>query len=146
MHEDSYAFSLVDEPFEDVPEGGPDLRRDDALAHRDLEFIWAVADTVMERDRRAWWLRHWLLRTRAIETEQVFELEEPILLVVNDDDDELWQLIGSSDAGPDGKLAHLFHAIDEDPTLLEVLDLEPGEEAVRERRGGPWTRRRSQSA
>ena len=36
VHEDSYAFSLVDEPFEDVPEGGPDLRRDDALAHRDL--------------------------------------------------------------------------------------------------------------
>ena len=76
----------------------------------------------------------------------MFELEEPILLVVNDDDDDLWQLIGDHRWRPDAKVGHLFHAIDEDPTLLDVLDLEPGEEAERERRGGPWTRRRSKSA
>jgi hypothetical protein len=97
----------------------------------------------MARDRRAWWLRHWLLGTRAIQTPQVFELEEPILLVVNDDDDDLWQLIGTTGVGEDAKLGHLYHAVDEDPTLVEILDLEPGEEAVRERRGGPWVRRAS---
>ena len=71
-------------------------------------------------------MRHWLFGTRAIQTREVFEREEPVLLVVNDADDDLWQLIGSSDAGPDGKLGHLYHAVDEDPTLIDVLDLEPG--------------------
>ena len=137
-HEGSYAFGLVDEPFEDVPQGGPDLTAAQARAHEDLPFIWWVADQVMERDRRAWWMRHWLLGTRAIQTRQVFEVEEPILLVCNDDD--LWQLIGSSDAGPDGVIGHLFHAVDEDPTLAEVLDLAPGERAVRDRTGAPWLR------
>ena len=71
-------------------------------------------------------------------TPPVFELTEPILLVVNDADDDLWQLIGSSDPGTeDAKLGHLYHAVDEDPTLVDVLDLEPGEEAERDRVGGP---------
>ena len=30
-------------------------------------------------------------------TAPVFELTEPVLFVVNDADDDLWQLIGSSD-------------------------------------------------
>jgi hypothetical protein len=94
----------------------------------------------MARDRRAWWMRHWLTQTRAIRTRQVFERAEPVLLVINDADDDLWQLIGSGDAGPDGLIGHLHHAVDEDPTLADVLDLEPGEQAVRERVGGPWTR------
>ena len=136
-----YAFSLVDEPFEQVPQGGPDLTADQARAHDTLEFVWGVADFVMHRDRRAWWMRHWLLGTRAIQTREVFDREEPVLLVVNDADDELWQLIGSSDAGPDGKLGHLYHSVDEDPTLIDVLDLEPGCEAVRATVGGRWTRR-----
>ena len=140
-HEHGHAFSLVDESFEDVPEGGPDLTAEQARAHEDLDFVWFVADHVMVRDRRAWWMRHWLLGTRAIMTAPVFALDEPILLVVNDADDELWQLIGTSDAGPDGKIGHLHHAVDEDPTLVDVLDLEPGQGAVRERRGGAWTRR-----
>jgi hypothetical protein len=144
-HEGGVSYSLVDEPFEEVPEGGPHLTADEARAHDTLPFIWHVADCVMERDRRAWWLRHWLLGTRAIQTPQVFELEEPILLVVHDDDDELWQLIGTTGGGREAKLGHLWHSIDEDPTLVDVLDLEPGEEAVRERRGGRWTRRRISS-
>ncbi len=142
---DGYAFTLVDEPFEDVPEGGPDLTADEARVHDTLPFIWHVADCVLAHDRRANWMRHRLVGTRAIQTPQVFEREEPILLVVHDDDDELWQLIGSSDAGSDARLGHLWHSIDEDPTLLDVLDLEPGEEAVRRRHGGPWTRRRFNS-
>ncbi len=140
-NEDSYAYALVDEPFESVPQGGPDLTADEARAHEDIGFIWFVADCVVERDRRARWMIHWLLGTGAIQTPQVFDLEEPVLLVVNDADDDLWQLIGASDAGDDATIAHLHHAVDEDATLLEVVDLEPGEEAEREHAGGPWTRR-----
>ena len=88
------ACSLIDDPFEDVPEGGPHLDAEAARAHEDLPFIWAVTDAVMARDRRAWWMRHWLLGTPAILTPEVFERHEPILLVSNDADDELWQLIG----------------------------------------------------
>ena len=64
-HEDGHAFSLIDEPFERVPQGGPDLTADQARAHEDLPFVWWVADHVMEHDRRAWWMRHWLLGTTA---------------------------------------------------------------------------------
>jgi hypothetical protein len=60
-HEDGHAFTLVDEPFENVPEGGPDLTAQQARAHDTLPFVWWVADTVMQQDRRARWMRHWLL-------------------------------------------------------------------------------------
>lgn len=140
-HEGSHAFSLTDEPFERVPQGGPDLTADQARAHEDLPFVWWVADLVMERDRRASWMRHWLLGTQCIQTIEVFERREPVLLVGHDEDDELWQLIGMSDAGEDGKIGHLYHAVDEDPTLVDVLDLPPGRSADRTRVGGPWTRR-----
>jgi hypothetical protein len=140
-HDGRHGFRLVDEPFEDVPEGGPDLTAEAARAHDDLPWVWAAADRIMRLDRRAWWMLHWVQGTMAIATAQVFAREEPVLLVVNDDDDELWQLIGTSDGGPDGKLGHLHHAVDEDPTLIDVLDLQPGEEAVRRAVGAPWTRR-----
>jgi hypothetical protein len=139
-HEDGHAFSLADEPFEHVPQGGPDLAADQARTHVDLPFVWWVADRVMERDRRAWWMRHWLLGTRCIQTIEVFERREPVLLVGNDADDGLWQLIGATDAGSTGKIGHLHHAVDEDPTLVDVLDLPPGHSASRTRVGGPWTR------
>jgi hypothetical protein len=139
--EEGHAFTLVDEPFEDVPEGGPHIGAEEARAHDTLPFVWWVADNVIARDRRAWWMLHWLVGTRAIQTAEVFARAEPVLLVVNDADDDLWQLIGTSDAGPDGKLGHLWHALDEDPTLIDVADLEPGQSAVRSRVGGPWTRR-----
>ncbi|MCO5993253.1 hypothetical protein [Actinoallomurus rhizosphaericola] len=137
-HEDGHAFSLVDEPFEQVPQGGPDLTADQARAHEDLPFVWWVADHVMERDRRAWWMRHWLLGTRCIQTIEVFERREPVLLIA---DDGLWQLIGATDADDgSGKIGHLHHAVDEDPTLVDVLDLAPGHRASRTYVGGPWTR------
>lgn len=137
---DSYGFSLVDEPFEKVPQGGPDFTAEQARAHEGLAFVWWVADQVFGQDRRAWWLRHWLLGTRCIQTLPVFELSEPVLLITNDSDDELWQLIGSSDAGNDGKVGHLSHSIDEDQTLLDVLDLDPGQSATRDHVGGRWVR------
>lgn len=139
-NEDGHAFGLVDEPFERVPEGGPDLTAAEARAHDTLPFVWWVADTVMERDRRARWMRHWLLGTNSIQTAPVFERREPILYVVHDADDGLWQLIGPTNPGPDGRIGHLHHAIDEDPTLVDVLDLPLGHSATRERVGGPWTR------
>lgn len=139
--EDGYAFSLVDEPFERVPQGGPDLTADQARAHVDLPFVWWVVDRVMERDRRAWWMQHWLLGTTSIQTLEVFERREPILLVGHDADDGLWQLIGPTSADPaTGRIGHLCHAVDEDPTLVDVLDLPPGHSACRDYVGGPWTR------
>jgi hypothetical protein len=135
-----YGFRLTDDPFERVPEGGPDLTAEQARAHPDLPFIWWVADHVFARDRRAWWMQHWLLRTNCIQTAQVFEKHEPVLLVAHDADDRLWQLIGTSDGAADGKVGHLSHAIDEDQTLLDILDLNPGETATRPSATAPWTR------
>ncbi len=40
----------------------------------------------------------------------------------------------------EARVGHLHHLVDEDPTLAEVLDLAPGEEAVRDVVGGAWTR------
>jgi hypothetical protein len=140
-HEDGHAFSLTDEPFERVPEGGPDLTAEQARAHEDLPFVWWVADVVMKRDRRAWWMRHWLLGTPSIQTAEVFARDEPVLLVAHDANDGLWQLIGASDAGGStGKIGHLHHAIDEDPTLIDVLDLPPGNSATRSHVDGRWIR------
>jgi hypothetical protein len=139
--EDGHAYSLTDEPFEQVPEGGPDLTADQARAHEDLPFVWWVADHVMKRDRRAWWMQHWLLRTQSIQTIEVFEGHEPVLLVGHDADDSLWQLVGPTAAeSSTGKVGHLHHAVDEDPTLVDVLDLPPGHSAHRTHVGGPWTR------
>ncbi|MEC3957659.1 hypothetical protein VMT65_31815 [Nocardia sp. CDC153] len=139
-HEWRSSFGLVDEPFEDVPEGGPDLTAEQARAHDDIASVWWVVDNIMWSDPRAWWMRHWLLLTRCIQTPEVFEQQEPILLVSNDADDDLWQLIGPTDAGSEGHIGHLYHAIDEDPTLIDVANLQPGERATRETPGGPWTR------
>jgi hypothetical protein len=96
---------------------------------------------VMERDRRAPGMRHWLLGTQCIQAIEVFERRKLVLLIGHDEDDRLWQLIGTSDAGDTGKIGHLHHAVDEDPTLVDVLDLPPGYSADRTRVGGPWTRR-----
>lgn len=136
-HEDSHAYALVDDPFEKVPQGGPDLTAEQARVHEDLPFIWWVVDQVMERDPRAWWMRHWLLGTRCIQTVEVFEKHEPVLSVSHDDDG-LWQLIGSTDAGDEGRIGHLHHAVDEDPTLMDVLDLVPSTRRTRAALGQPW--------
>jgi hypothetical protein len=84
-------------------------------------------------------VRHWMFGTQCVQTPEVFERREPVLLVVHDDDG-IWQLIGSSDAGSDGSFGHLHHAIDRDPTLADVLDLPADHRATRDRVGGPWGR------
>ena len=73
---------------------------------------------------------------------QVLDGSEPILLVSHDADDHGWQFIGTSDASAaDAKLVALEEIVEIDPTVLEVADLPPGWQAVRERVGGAWTRR-----
>ena len=145
-HEEGHAFSLTDDPFERVPQGGPDLTADQARVHEDLPFVWWVVDHVMRYDRRAWWMRHWLLGTTCIQTLEVFERREPVLLVSHDADDGMWQLIGVSDAdGSTGKIGHLHHAVDEDQSLIDVLDLPAGGSAERDGPGKPWTGRTGNS-
>ncbi|GIF76110.1 hypothetical protein [Asanoa siamensis] len=138
VHDGEHAFGLVDEPFERVPEGGPHLTADQARAHEDLPFVWAVVDQVMDRDRRARWMRHWLLGTTCAQTPATRDRREPVLSVTHADG--AWQLGGTSDAAGTATISHLSHAIDADPTLLDVLDLEPGEQATRLRVGGLWCR------
>ena len=74
---------------------------------------------------------------------QVLERKEPILLVSHDEDDHGWQFIGTSDASVvDGRVVCLEEMVELDPTVLEVADLPPGWQAVREAVGAPWTRQR----
>jgi hypothetical protein len=134
-----YGMRLVDRPFEDVPEGGPDFTREEALAHEDLKFIWFVADEVMDQDRRARWMRHYVLATAAYVTEPVVQGTAPVRHVVRDHDGD-WQLLCGTTATDQALLFHLFHALDRDRTLLDVLDLEPGERADREGPGARWIR------
>jgi hypothetical protein len=73
---------------------------------------------------------------------QILDGSEPILLVSHDEDDHGWQFIGTSDASMvDAKLVCLDHIVRLDPTVLEVADLQPGWQAIREFVGGPWLRR-----
>lgn len=135
-------MGLVDEPFEDVPEGGPHLTRAQAIAHADLPFVWVVADTVMADDRRAWWMEHWLRGTPALATPPVVDRVEPVRHVTLDEDGEWRLLCGTTDSDEDQPYT-LFLALDDDPTLLEVLDLEPGERAERDGPGRRWKRARA---
>jgi hypothetical protein len=137
---DGHAFSLSDEPFARVPQGGPDLTAEPARAHEDLPFVWWVTDQVMHRDRRAWRMRHWLLETTCVQTLEIFERREPVLRFSHDEAIGVWQLIGASEADArTGKVGSLHHAIDEDPSLIDILDLPPGRSAVRDGAGEPWT-------
>ena len=143
VHDGRIAYALVDEPLTEVPQGGPHLTAAQARAHEDLPYVWHVIDSVMARDHRALWMYHWALGTSAIITGEVAEDTEPVLLLCNDENEEppLWQAIGSSDADPaTGRISHLHHLVDADPTLAEVLDLLPGERARRSGVGQPWTR------
>ena len=75
---------------------------------------------------------------------QVLDGSEPILLVSHDAEDHGWQFIGSSDANvEDGRVACLGCVVGRDPSVLEVADLPPGWEAVRDSPKHPWQRRES---
>jgi hypothetical protein len=137
--DDEPGMALVDRPFEEVPQGGPHLTREQALAHPDLDYVWYVADNVMLKDRRARWMDHYLRGTRAFATQPVVEGSEDVRHVVRDADGD-WQLLCGPVEADDPKVFHLHHALDRDRTLLDVLDLEPGQRADREARDRPWDR------
>jgi hypothetical protein len=138
MVEDDWGMGLVDRPFESVPQGGPDLTREEALAHTDLEYVWFVADEVIAQDRRAQWMEHWLRGTRAFVTARVLEDPTSVRWVVRDDDGD-WQLFDTANSASDvPQVIHLFHVLDGDPSLIEVLDLEPRQGASRESLWAPW--------
>jgi len=73
---------------------------------------------------------------------QILDGSEPILLVTHDADDHEWQFIGISDASvADGRIVCLEETVHLDPTVLEVADLPPGWQAIRDAVGGHWSRR-----
>ncbi len=78
-----------------------------------------------------------------ITMKQILDESEPVLLVSHDADDHGWQFIGTSDACvEDGRVVCLEEMVRLDPTVVEVADLPPGWQAVRENVGSAWTRRK----
>lgn len=78
----------------------------------------------------------------ALTMRQILDGSEPILLVSHDADDHGWQFTGISDASvADGKIISLEEIVRLDPTVLEVANLPPGWQAVRNEVGGQWSRR-----
>lgn len=74
---------------------------------------------------------------------QVMDGSEPIVLVTHDAEDHGWQFIGRTHASmADAMLVSLEEIVQLDPTLLDVADLPPGWQALRDEVGGPWTRRK----
>jgi hypothetical protein len=135
-----WVMGLVDRPFEDVPQGGPDLTREEALAHDTLPYIWLVADVVMEQDRRALWMEHWLKRTEAHAPAPVIRQQAPVTRVIRGGEGEeiAWRLLGEGDDDAELHAVDLSFALDE--SMLDVLALAPGERAEREAPGMPWIR------
>jgi hypothetical protein len=116
--------------------GGPDLTREEALEHPDLKYVWWVADEAMAQDRRARWMLHWLYATPARVTQAIYDGREQAETVARDADGG-WELAGRPG---DMRAAQLHQALDRDQSLLDVLDLEPGQRAQRRRLLGGWKR------
>ncbi len=72
----------------------------------------------------------------------VFDLQRPVLYVTRPDGD--WCFLCGSDDHPDDASAYrvvgLGHAVERDPSLAEVMNLEPNEEAERDEVGSAWVR------
>ena len=96
----------------------------------------------MNSNRTDTWLFDQPRNCATLTMRQVLDGSEPILLVVHDADDRAWQFIGGSDASvADGRVVCLEEIVNLDPTVLDVADLWPGWQAVRNEVGGEWTRR-----
>ncbi len=68
------------------------------------------------------------------------EGEQPILLVVHDDDGT-WQFMpGASVEIDDGVALHLVHIVERHPYIHEIGDLPPGWAAERDTTSDPWRR------
>jgi hypothetical protein len=69
-------------------------------------------------------------------------LEDPtsVRRVVRDADGD-WQLFDTLEADPgEADVMHLFHLLDADASLIDVLDLEEGQGAERPSAGEAWVR------
>ena len=81
----------------------------------------------------------------AITTRQVLEDNLPILTVIHYSDDHSWAfLCGTTSADKDGRVIAISEALEIDPTLKEIADLEPGWIACRKAVGTSWSREKSQ--
>lgn len=78
---------------------------------------------------------------QAIVCPHVFRAERPILYVMHEKQHEWQVLCGGSDHDERPTLVHLHHLVELDPTLRELIDLEPGHEAERDAVDAPWRRK-----
>ncbi len=87
-------------------------------------------------------MEHWLGGTRAFVTPAVLEDPTRTRRILRDADGD-WQLFDTVEGDPrEAHLLHLFHVLDADRSLLDVLDLEDGEAAERRAPGKAWRRGR----
>ena len=80
----------------------------------------------------------------AITTKQVLEGGLPILTVVHYSDDHSWAfLCGTTDDEQAGRVIAMSEALEMDPTLRDIADLQPGWIAWRQAVGSPWQRKKN---
>jgi hypothetical protein len=72
-------------------------------------------------------------------TRTVMNGDEPIMLVVHDDDGD-WQFLPEAGIGEDGVLIHLSHIVEAHPEIHELRDLPRGWGAERTSESDPWAR------
>jgi len=78
----------------------------------------------------------------AITTKCVLEGGLPILTVVHYSDDHSWAfLCGTANEEQDARVIAMSEALEMDPTLGGIADLQPGWIAWREAVGSPWHRK-----
>jgi hypothetical protein len=67
----------------------------------------------------------------------------PILLVSHDEDDHGWQFLdGEAPRTANAAVVALSEIVELDPSVVEVADLPPGWQAVRDTKRSGWVRRR----
>ena len=77
----------------------------------------------------------------AITTRGVLELGMPILTIIHYSDDHSWAfLCGTMDDDSDGRVISMREALEMDPAIREMSDLEPGWIAWRPAAGCKWER------
>jgi hypothetical protein len=77
----------------------------------------------------------------ALTTRQVLDRESPIRYVIHYPDDHSWAfLCGTTNETDDYRMIHMHHALEMDPSLSTIADLELGWSAWREDQHSPWER------
>ena len=75
-------------------------------------------------------------------TRQVLEGGYPVVLVTHDHEGNWQFLCGTTDDPKDGRLVGMATVIEKNPTILELVDLPVGWQAIRESTDRPWQRMR----